>query len=79
MRAHHALGDRDGALRAYERWRQALAGELGVGPAYETAVLHRAILLDEAPDAAGPAGIASPSTCPHRSGRAARRSRLPAP
>ena len=50
MRAHHALGDRDGALRAYERCRQALVGELGVGPAYETAALHRAILLDEGPD-----------------------------
>jgi DNA-binding SARP family transcriptional activator/pimeloyl-ACP methyl ester carboxylesterase len=50
MRAHQAVGDRDGALRAYERCRQALVDELGVGPASETAALHRAILRDEAPD-----------------------------
>jgi DNA-binding SARP family transcriptional activator/pimeloyl-ACP methyl ester carboxylesterase len=49
MRAHHAAGDRDGALRAYERCRRALADELGVAPTSDTAELHRVILRDEAP------------------------------
>jgi DNA-binding SARP family transcriptional activator len=50
MRAHQAVGDRDGALRAYERCRQALVDELGVGPGSETAALHGAIVRDEAPE-----------------------------
>jgi DNA-binding SARP family transcriptional activator/pimeloyl-ACP methyl ester carboxylesterase len=49
MCAHHAGGDRDGALRAYERCRQALADELGVAPTSDTAELHLLILRDEAP------------------------------
>jgi DNA-binding SARP family transcriptional activator/pimeloyl-ACP methyl ester carboxylesterase len=49
MRAHHAGGDRDGALRAYERCRRALADELGVAPSSDTAALHLEILRDEAP------------------------------
>jgi len=49
MRAQHAAGDRDGALRAYERCRRALADELGVAPTSDTAELHLVILRDEAP------------------------------
>jgi pimeloyl-ACP methyl ester carboxylesterase/DNA-binding SARP family transcriptional activator len=62
LRAHRASGDRDGALRAYERCRQALAAELGVGPTAETAALHAAILDDEAPPApaAAPGGRTPP-------------------
>jgi len=49
MLAHRALGDRDGALRCYERCRIALADELGIVPTRETADLHAVILRDDAP------------------------------
>jgi DNA-binding SARP family transcriptional activator/pimeloyl-ACP methyl ester carboxylesterase len=48
MRAHHAAGDRDAALRTYERCRSALADELGIAPTVETAGLHAAIVRDDA-------------------------------
>jgi pimeloyl-ACP methyl ester carboxylesterase len=48
MRAHQATGDRDAALRAYERCCSALADELGIAPTAETAGLHAAILRDDA-------------------------------
>ena len=44
MLAHHALGERDGALWRYERCRSALAEELGSAPDARTARLHTAIL-----------------------------------
>ena len=50
MRAHRALGDRDAALRAYDRLRTALHDQLGVAPGPETAELHLELLReDEAP------------------------------
>jgi hypothetical protein len=39
-------GDRDSTLRAYERWRGALADGLGVAPTSESTELHLAILSD---------------------------------
>jgi DNA-binding SARP family transcriptional activator/pimeloyl-ACP methyl ester carboxylesterase len=57
MLAHRAGGDRDGALRAYERCRRALVDELGVAPASDTAELHLAILRDEEPRHRAPAPI----------------------
>ena len=36
MRAHLAVGDRAGAVRAYERCRQLLADELGIAPSQRT-------------------------------------------
>jgi pimeloyl-ACP methyl ester carboxylesterase/DNA-binding winged helix-turn-helix (wHTH) protein len=57
MLAHRAEGDRDGALRAYERCRRALAGGLGVAPSADTADLHLAILRDEVPHHRAPAPI----------------------
>ena len=49
MLAHRALGDRDGALRCYERCRTALADELGIVPTHETAALHAVIVRDDEP------------------------------
>ena len=49
MLAHRALGDRDGALRCYERCRIALDGELGIVPTRETAQLHAVIVCDDVP------------------------------
>jgi DNA-binding SARP family transcriptional activator/pimeloyl-ACP methyl ester carboxylesterase len=57
MLAQRAEGDRDGALRAYERCRRALADELGVAPSADTAELHLAILRDELPRHRAPAPI----------------------
>ncbi|HVE95643.1 MAG TPA: alpha/beta fold hydrolase [Pseudonocardiaceae bacterium] len=51
MRAHHALGDRDEALRVHARCRAALADALGVDPGSRTAELHVAILRGEDPTA----------------------------
>ncbi|MGH9247309.1 MAG: alpha/beta fold hydrolase [Acidimicrobiales bacterium] len=49
MLAHHALGDRDEALRAYDRCRTALSEDIGVPPGPEASDLHAAILRDEPP------------------------------
>jgi pimeloyl-ACP methyl ester carboxylesterase len=58
MLAHHAAGDRAGALRAYGRCRRALAEELGVSPAAELVELHTAILRAERPTVRSDAPIA---------------------
>jgi DNA-binding SARP family transcriptional activator/pimeloyl-ACP methyl ester carboxylesterase len=47
MLARHTAGDRDGALRVYERCRAALSDELGVAPTAETATLHAAMVREE--------------------------------
>jgi DNA-binding SARP family transcriptional activator len=44
MQARSSQGDRAAALSAYDRCRTALARELGVDPAPETAALHQMIL-----------------------------------
>ncbi len=44
---HYRLGQRDQALRAYERCKNVLVAELGVDPMPETADLHAQILRDE--------------------------------
>jgi DNA-binding SARP family transcriptional activator len=44
MRAHAAAGNRAEALRAYQRCRDLLAEELGVGPSQETVALYLGIL-----------------------------------
>lgn len=43
MRLNHSLGERDAALEAYRRCREALRDELGVAPAPETSELAAAI------------------------------------
>jgi pimeloyl-ACP methyl ester carboxylesterase/DNA-binding SARP family transcriptional activator len=57
MIAHHRAGDRDAALRVYERGRRALDEELGIAPTAETLELHATILRDEAPGGPRPAAI----------------------
>lgn len=52
MQAHLALGNRDDALRSYERCRTALSEHLGVSPTAQTAELHAAILRDDLQPAA---------------------------
>jgi DNA-binding SARP family transcriptional activator/pimeloyl-ACP methyl ester carboxylesterase len=47
MLAHAALGERDAALRLYERCRAALADELGVPPDPQSRRLHLAVLRAE--------------------------------
>jgi DNA-binding SARP family transcriptional activator/pimeloyl-ACP methyl ester carboxylesterase len=49
MLAHRGAGDRDAALRAYERCRGSLSELLGIVPTAATAELHGAILRDDAP------------------------------
>lgn len=44
MEAYYRQGDQDRALRAFERCRAILAGELGVDPLPETLALHERIL-----------------------------------
>jgi pimeloyl-ACP methyl ester carboxylesterase len=61
MRAHAELGDRDGALRAYEQCRAALVDTLGVPPGPDTAALHAALLADRA--------LAEPAPAPVRYAR----------
>ncbi|HVM01026.1 MAG TPA: BTAD domain-containing putative transcriptional regulator, partial [Acidimicrobiales bacterium] len=56
LAAHAGAGDRAAALRAYERCRQTLAEELGVGPSPETESLYLALLNDEPAARAGHAG-----------------------
>jgi pimeloyl-ACP methyl ester carboxylesterase/DNA-binding SARP family transcriptional activator len=67
MLAHMALGDRDAALRLYQRCRAALAGELGVPPDARTEALHAAVLRgdpapgDQLPGGEPPASAARPA------------------
>jgi DNA-binding SARP family transcriptional activator len=42
MRAHHAAGESDRAVRAYRELRATLAAELGIDPAPSTVALHLA-------------------------------------
>jgi DNA-binding SARP family transcriptional activator/energy-coupling factor transporter ATP-binding protein EcfA2 len=58
MAAHHAAGEPDRALAAYERLRSALAAELGADPAPATRALHAAVLRGE-PEAR-PAPVTKP-------------------
>jgi len=44
MRAHTAGGNTAEALRAYDRCRQLIASELGVGPSPETQAVHAQVL-----------------------------------
>jgi DNA-binding SARP family transcriptional activator len=70
LRAHAAAGDRGEALRAYDRYRRALAEELGVGPLPELEAAYLELLHAEppapSPTAAppGPPAPASPVTGP---------------
>lgn len=66
MRASWLLGDRDGALAAFERCRRALAQELGLEPLEETLAL-----LDRV-RAGGPAPRPHPAPEPARGGARAR-------
>ena len=49
MRLHYFSGNRTGALRQYERCRQALQEELGVAPAQLTQDLYQQICADALP------------------------------
>jgi DNA-binding SARP family transcriptional activator len=49
MEAHYRQGEPDQALRAFERCRAILAGELGVDPLPETIALHQRILRTPLP------------------------------
>ena len=55
MEAHHRAGEPDQALRAFERCRTMLAGELGVDPLPETVALHQRILQSPRPHSGGEA------------------------
>lgn len=46
MRLHHLAGDRTGALRQYERCREALQSEFGVAPGELTESLHQQMRAD---------------------------------
>lgn len=66
MRYHYRLGQRDQALRAFERCRKVLVEELGVDPMPQTLALYTAILREDVPDE--PVAITSipaPSPAPH--------------
>jgi len=67
LRAHAAAGDRGEALRVYDRYRRALAEELGVGPSPELEAAYLELLHAEplalAP-AAAPAGPPAPAASP---------------
>lgn len=46
LRLHYLAGDRAGAIRRYENFRQLLADEMGVPPMDETRALYDAIITD---------------------------------
>ena len=46
LRLHYLAGDRAGAIRRYEHFRQLLADEMGVPPMDETRALYDAIITD---------------------------------
>lgn len=46
LRLHYLAGDRAGAIRRYENFRQLLADEMGVPPMEETRTLYDAIITD---------------------------------
>jgi DNA-binding SARP family transcriptional activator/tetratricopeptide (TPR) repeat protein len=46
LRLHYLAGDRAGAIRRYENFRQLLANEMGVPPMEETRTLYDAIITD---------------------------------
>jgi DNA-binding SARP family transcriptional activator/pimeloyl-ACP methyl ester carboxylesterase len=58
MRAYHAAGERDEALRVFERCRRALADAIGVAPTAETDEVRLAILRDTHEGARSPIPIA---------------------
>jgi len=61
MAYHHRLGQRDQALRAFDRCRRLLADELGVDPMPQTLELHARILRDEPIDTAPRVLVAPPA------------------
>jgi len=46
LRLHYLAGDRAGAIRRYEQFRQLLSDEMGVPPMEETRTLYDAIITD---------------------------------
>jgi DNA-binding SARP family transcriptional activator len=63
LRAHAAAGDRGEALRVYDRYRRALAEELGVGPSPELEAAYLELLHAE-PLAMAPAAAPPGSPAP---------------
>lgn len=57
LRLHYLAGDRAGAIRRYAQLRQLLDDEMGVLPMGETRALYDAILTDNLPRPAAPAGL----------------------
>jgi DNA-binding SARP family transcriptional activator len=67
LRAHAAAGDRGEALRVYDRYRRALAEELGVGPSPELEAAYLELLHAESlamAPAAAPPGSPAPAAAP---------------
>jgi pimeloyl-ACP methyl ester carboxylesterase/DNA-binding SARP family transcriptional activator len=58
--AHHAAGEQDRALEAYERCRRVLDEQLGVRPLPETERAWLAVLRQQPPPAPAPAPLAAP-------------------
>ncbi|MBI1877196.1 MAG: AAA family ATPase [Chloroflexi bacterium] len=54
LRLHYLAGDRAGAIRRYEHFRQLLADEMGVPPMEETRALYDAIITDTINPEIGP-------------------------
>jgi predicted ATPase/DNA-binding SARP family transcriptional activator len=64
----YLVGDRAGALQAYQQFEQRLQLELGVTPMPETAALYETVLQNAPMSGVGPQAIAvrpAPARCPH--------------
>jgi predicted ATPase/DNA-binding SARP family transcriptional activator len=68
MSLFYLVGDRAGALNAYQQFERCLQEELGVPPMPETQALHQAILQNKPLTSVVPQAVASrtaPADCPH--------------
>jgi predicted ATPase/DNA-binding SARP family transcriptional activator len=64
----YQVGDRAGALNAYQQFERCLEDELGVPPMPETQALHQAILQNKPLTSVAPQAVAAraaPADCPH--------------